>query len=66
MEAKMETNKEKMMAKLVAHHKRMTAKMDAWIEGMEACVGKLETPEKSDAIMEHQEVPKAEAAVETI
>jgi hypothetical protein len=26
----------------------------------------LETPEKSDAIMEHQEVPKAEAAVETI
>jgi hypothetical protein len=41
----------------------MLAKMDARIEGMEACVGKLEAnPEKSNAIAEHQEAPKEEAA----
>jgi hypothetical protein len=34
---------------------------------MEACVGKLETnPEKSHSVVEHQKVPKEEAAVETI
>jgi hypothetical protein len=62
----METNQEKIMAKLVAYHEKKTAKLDAWTEGMEACVGKLETnPEKPGAIMEHQKVPKAEAAVES-
>jgi hypothetical protein len=27
---------------LDAHHERMIVKMDAWMKGMEACVGKLE------------------------
>jgi hypothetical protein len=43
----------------------MIAKMDAWIERTEACVGKLEAnPEKSDTVVEHQEVPKEETLVE--
>jgi hypothetical protein len=54
-----------MMAKLDAHHERMIAKMDAWIEGMEECVGKLEAnPGKSDVAAEHQETPKEEVAVQ--
>jgi hypothetical protein len=46
---------------------KMIAKMDAWIEGVEACVGKFEANrEKSDAVVEHQEVPKEEVAVESV
>jgi hypothetical protein len=42
-------------------------KIDAWIERAEACVGKLEVDrEKSNAVAEHQEDPKKEAAVEMI
>jgi hypothetical protein len=38
----------------------MTAKMDAWKEGMEACVGKLEANwENSDVVAEYQEVKAA-------
>jgi hypothetical protein len=38
--------------------------MDAWIEGTEVCVGKLEANrETSDAVAEHQEVSEEEAAV---
>jgi hypothetical protein len=34
---------------------------------MEACVGKLEaSQEMLDAVAEHQDVPKEEAAVETV
>jgi hypothetical protein len=52
----------KMNAKLDAYYERMIAKMDAWIEGTVAHVGKLEAnPEKSDAVAEHQEVPKEKA-----
>jgi hypothetical protein len=41
--------------------------MDAWIEGTEACVGELEANrEKSDAVAELREVPKEQAAVETV
>jgi hypothetical protein len=37
----------------------MMAKMDSWIKRLEVCVGKLEANrEKSDAIAEHQEVPR--------
>jgi hypothetical protein len=62
----METNQAKMMAKLDAHHESMIAKMDAQIEGTEACVVKLEAnPEESDAVAEHQEAPKEEARVQT-
>jgi hypothetical protein len=52
---------EETMAKLDANHERMITKMNAWIEGTEACVGKLEAnPEKRDAVAEHREVPKEE------
>jgi hypothetical protein len=45
----------------------MTAKLDAWIERMEVCVEKLEAnPQKLDSVVEHLEVPKEEATVETI
>jgi hypothetical protein len=55
-----------MIAKLDAHHERMIAKMDAWIEGTEACVGKLDAnPEKLDAVAEHREVTKEKAVMET-
>jgi hypothetical protein len=36
----------------------MMAKVDGWIKGTEACVGKLvANPKKSDAIVEHQVDP---------
>jgi hypothetical protein len=60
MRAGQELLKEEMMSKLDAHHERMTAKMISWIEEMEA------SPEKSDAVAEHEEVPKEEAMVEAI
>jgi hypothetical protein len=45
-----DVNQEKMIADLDAHHEKVTAKMYAWTEGMEARVGKLEAnSEKSDA-----------------
>jgi hypothetical protein len=61
MDAKMDANQAQMLAwintMLDAHHKRMTAKMDAWMKGMEACVGKSEAnPGKSDTIAENWEV----------
>jgi hypothetical protein len=59
IQANMDDNQE-MMAK-------MNAKMDAWIEEMEACVGKLEAnPVKSDAIVKHREFPKEKAAVKPV
>jgi hypothetical protein len=46
---------------------KMIAKMDAWVEGAETCVGELEaSQEKSDTVAKHQEVPKEEVAVEII
>jgi hypothetical protein len=42
-----------------ANQREMIAKMNAWIEGTEACVGKLETSRgKSNSGTEHQDVPK--------
>jgi hypothetical protein len=42
-----------------ANQQEMTAKMDTWIEGMEAYVGKLEANrEMLDTIAEHHEVAK--------
>jgi hypothetical protein len=59
MKAEMKTN-QKMLATVIA-------KMDAWIEGVAACIGELEAnQEKSDTVAEHQEVPKEKVAVETI
>jgi hypothetical protein len=56
-----------MMAKLYDHHARTIAKMDAWIEGTEACVWKLEAnPEMSDIVEKHQEVPNEKDTVETV
>jgi hypothetical protein len=41
--------------------------MDAWIEGMKACVGKLEANwEMSDAVAKHKLIPNEETRVETI
>jgi hypothetical protein len=55
-----------MMAKLDAHRKRMTAEIDAWVEGMESFAWKLQTsPQKLDFVSEHQDGPREEAAVET-
>jgi hypothetical protein len=46
---------------------RMTAKRDAWLEEAEACVRKLEANrEKSEAVVQYQEVPNEKAAVENI
>jgi hypothetical protein len=37
----------------------MIAKMDTWIEGMEACAGKLEANQENlNAAEEHQEIPR--------
>jgi hypothetical protein len=71
MDAKMNANQAEMLAKMRAitdaHHERMIPKVDAWIKGKEACVGKLEAnPEKSDAVVEHREVPKEKAAVKPV
>jgi hypothetical protein len=45
----------------------MTAMIDAWLKETEACVGKSEAnPGKSDAVAEHQEVPKEEATVKAV
>jgi hypothetical protein len=39
----------------------MIAKMDAWIEGLEVCAGKLEANrEMLDAIAKHQFIPNEE------
>jgi hypothetical protein len=66
MEKILEQIMEHLLANMDATLKEMKANMDAWKEGTKACVGKLEAnQEKSDAIVEHQKVPKKEAAVET-
>jgi hypothetical protein len=54
------------LKEMKANQLEMIANMDAWKEGMEVCVGKLEANrKKSDAVVEHHEVPNEEAAVET-
>jgi hypothetical protein len=46
-------------ARTEANEREIISQMDAWIEGTETCVGKLEASrEKSDGVAEHQEVPK--------
>jgi hypothetical protein len=50
----------------------MMAKMDSQVEKMEACLGKMEAtnleanPEEMKSVAVHEEVPKEEAAVETL
>jgi predicted dinucleotide-utilizing enzyme len=61
----METNQEKMMAKLDAHHERIMARMDYQLEKIDTTVMEA-SREKSEAIVEQQDVPKEGAAVETI
>jgi hypothetical protein len=64
---KKDSHNEKLMAIMKTNKEQITAKMDDWIEGMEECVGKLAVnPQKSDAIVEHQEVPTEEASVKLI
>jgi hypothetical protein len=47
----MDSHHEKLVAIMKAGKEQITAKMDAWMEGMVACVGKLEAnPEKSDIV----------------
>jgi hypothetical protein len=64
MQARMETNRK-------AYHKGMMAMVDAYHERMMACLGKTEAdtektepdPGMLQSTEEHQEIPKAEAAV---
>jgi hypothetical protein len=66
IQEKMDSHHEKLVALKKAGKEQITAKMDAWMEGMEACVRKLEAnPEKSYALAQHCKVPKEEATVET-
>jgi hypothetical protein len=70
-DAKMNAKQAEMLARLTAiiddRHERVIAKLDDWLRGMEACVGKLEAnPEKSDAVVEHREVPKKQATVKPV
>jgi uncharacterized protein YhaN len=60
-----------MLAKLDARHERMMARMCSQLEKMEACLRKVEATdleenqEGTEFEVEHEEVPKEEAAVET-
>jgi hypothetical protein len=71
LEAMIQNNHDKMMARLDAHHERMMARMDSQVEKVEACQEKTETmdleanPEEIGSESEHQEVPSEEAAVKT-
>jgi hypothetical protein len=61
------TNMEGVVSTIWELQERMTAKMDAWLEGVEACVRKLEVNrEKSEAVAKHQDVPNEKAAVVNI
>jgi hypothetical protein len=61
----MEASREKMMAKLDAHHERMMFRMNSQLEKMEAT--DLEAnPEEMQSKVEHEEVPKEEVTVETL
>jgi hypothetical protein len=54
-------------ARTGVNQREMIAKMDAWIEGTEACAGKLvANREKSDVVAVHPEVPNEEAEVEIV
>jgi hypothetical protein len=44
----------------------MMAKIDFWLDKMEACLKKTEATEEIETESEHQEVPKEEAALDTI
>jgi predicted HAD superfamily phosphohydrolase len=67
-----ELQKEEMLAKLDAYHKRMMTKMDSWLEKIEACLGKMKAtdleayPAEIESEAEHEEVPNEEAAVKTV
>jgi hypothetical protein len=69
MRASQELLKEEILAKLHACHERMMARMDFQLEKMEACLGNMEStdleadPEEIESKVEHEEVPKEEAAV---
>jgi hypothetical protein len=70
---KFEVLQDALVARINIHQSRTQtkretrAKMDAWTEKTEVCVGKLEANrEKSDTVAEHQEVPNEEAEVKTV
>jgi hypothetical protein len=54
-----------MMPKLVAHYRRMMARMDSQLEKMNTTY-LVDSQEKLDAIVDKLDVPKREAVVETI
>jgi hypothetical protein len=57
--------KGEMLAKLDAHHERMLVRMDSQLEKMEACLVKVEAnPEEMKSVVEHQDIPKEDAAAE--
>jgi hypothetical protein len=57
------------IAKLDTHHERMMARMDSQLQKMETCREKTNAtdleanPEEIESEVEHEEVPKEEAAV---
>jgi hypothetical protein len=71
MRAGQEPLKEEMLAKMETHHERM-ARMDSQLEKMDACIGTTEAtdlevnPKEIEIEAEHEEIPKEEAAMETI
>jgi hypothetical protein len=54
-----------MLAELDAHHDKMMAKMDSQQEKGEACLEKTEAMGETESELEHQEIPKEDAAEET-
>jgi hypothetical protein len=64
--ASQELLKGEILTKSDAHRERMMARMDSQLEKVEACLVKMEaSPEEIEIKVEHEEVPKEEATVET-
>jgi hypothetical protein len=71
MQAKMDTNQERMETNRKAYHEDMMAMVDAYHERMMACLGKMEAdtektepdPGLMQSTEKHQEITKGEAAV---
>jgi hypothetical protein len=64
--------KRKVLVKLDAHHERIMARMDSYLEKMEVSLGKMETMDfevnskEKESKAQHEEVSKEEATVETL
>jgi hypothetical protein len=60
IQGEMKSQMGSLASQIEANQKEMIVKVVAWIDGMDA------SQEKSDTIVEHQEVPNKEATVESI